>query len=70
MKFELVSDYTPQGDQPKAIEKLVAGLNENKKHQESVPGNLRQRHTHWDNDGTALPVGKFDRCAPQIPHGK
>ena len=33
MKFELVSDYTPQGDQPKAIEKLVAGLNENKKHQ-------------------------------------
>lgn len=32
-KFELVSEYTPQGDQPKAIEKLVKGLEENKKHQ-------------------------------------
>ncbi|WP_408955728.1 excinuclease ABC subunit UvrB [Natroniella sp. ANB-PHB2] len=25
-KFELVSEYTPQGDQPKAIEKLTAGV--------------------------------------------
>ncbi len=33
MKFELVSDYTPQGDQPKAIQELVDGLNDNKKHQ-------------------------------------
>ena len=33
MKFKLVSDYTPQGDQPKAIKELVDGLNENKKHQ-------------------------------------
>lgn len=33
MKFELVSEYTPQGDQPQAIQKLVEGLNENKKHQ-------------------------------------
>ncbi len=32
-KFQLVSEYTPQGDQPKAIEKLVKGLEENKKHQ-------------------------------------
>ncbi|MDR0930819.1 MAG: excinuclease ABC subunit UvrB [Clostridiales bacterium] len=31
--FELVSDYTPQGDQPQAIESLVAGLNVGKKHQ-------------------------------------
>ncbi|MBQ0064297.1 MAG: excinuclease ABC subunit UvrB [Firmicutes bacterium] len=30
-KFELVSDYKPSGDQPKAIEKLVQGLEENKK---------------------------------------
>lgn len=33
MKFELVSDYIPQGDQPKAIDALVEGLNENEKHQ-------------------------------------
>lgn len=31
--FELVSSYQPAGDQPKAIESLVKGLNENKKHQ-------------------------------------
>jgi excinuclease ABC subunit B len=32
-KFELVSEFQPSGDQPQAIEKLVKGLNENKKHQ-------------------------------------
>ena len=31
--FKLVSKYEPSGDQPKAIEALVKGLNENKKHQ-------------------------------------
>ncbi len=31
--FELVSKYSPSGDQPKAIEKLVNGIKENKKHQ-------------------------------------
>ncbi len=31
--FELVSNYQPSGDQPKAIEKLVAGINSNKKAQ-------------------------------------
>ena len=31
--FNLVSKYNPSGDQPKAIEELVAGLNNNKKHQ-------------------------------------
>ena len=31
--FNLVSKYTPSGDQPQAIEKLVKGLNEDKKHQ-------------------------------------
>ena len=30
-KFELVSKYVPTGDQPKAIEQLVEGLNNNKK---------------------------------------
>jgi len=31
--FNLVSKYTPSGDQPQAIEKLVNGIKENKKHQ-------------------------------------
>ncbi|MCS7459921.1 excinuclease ABC subunit UvrB [Paenibacillus doosanensis] len=32
-RFELVSDFSPQGDQPKAIEQLVAGIRAGKKHQ-------------------------------------
>ncbi|MNH87204.1 UvrABC system protein B [compost metagenome] len=32
-KFELISDYTPQGDQPAAIGELVEGIREGKKHQ-------------------------------------
>ena len=32
-KFELVSPYKPSGDQPKAIEKLVTGLNNGEKFQ-------------------------------------
>lgn len=32
-RFELVSNYQPQGDQPKAIEQLVKGINEGRKHQ-------------------------------------
>ena len=31
--FKLVSKYTPSGDQPEAIDALVNGLNEGKKHQ-------------------------------------
>jgi len=31
--FQLKSEYSPQGDQPKAIESLVDGINQNKKHQ-------------------------------------
>ncbi|KAA6450794.1 excinuclease ABC subunit UvrB [Bacillus swezeyi] len=31
--FELVSNYQPQGDQPKAIEQLVEGIREGRKHQ-------------------------------------
>lgn len=31
--FKLVSKYTPSGDQPQAIEKLVSGINEGQKHQ-------------------------------------
>ena len=33
MKLKLVSKYYPKGDQPKAIEQLVAGVNEGDKHQ-------------------------------------
>lgn len=33
MKFQLVTDYTPCGDQPQAIEKLVHGLNQRQKSQ-------------------------------------
>lgn len=33
MDFKLVSDYTPQGDQPQAIEKLVSGIKDGKKFQ-------------------------------------
>ena len=31
--FNLVSNYSPSGDQPKAIEELVEGLNKGQKHQ-------------------------------------
>src|SRR5512137_234955 len=31
--FKLTSDYSPQGDQPQAIEKLIVGVLEGKKHQ-------------------------------------
>ncbi|MEH7492567.1 excinuclease ABC subunit UvrB [Neobacillus niacini] len=32
-QFELVSKYSPQGDQPEAIRQLVQGINENKRYQ-------------------------------------
>jgi len=31
--FEIVSDYAPRGDQPRAIKELVQGLEKNKRHQ-------------------------------------
>src|SRR5699024_5137218 len=31
-KFQIVSDYEPTGDQPKAIDALVGQLNDNKEH--------------------------------------
>ncbi|MEL6188707.1 MAG: DEAD/DEAH box helicase family protein, partial [Myxococcota bacterium] len=33
MQFELVSEYTPQGDQPGALAQLIDGLEEGRKHQ-------------------------------------
>ena len=32
-RFELVSEYTPQGDQPRAIAELVEGVRQGAKHQ-------------------------------------
>ncbi|MEO6952956.1 MAG: excinuclease ABC subunit UvrB [Polyangia bacterium] len=32
-RFKIVSEYTPRGDQPKAIEELVAGIKRNDQHQ-------------------------------------
>ena len=33
MKFEIISDFIPTGDQPKAIRNLVNGINDDEKHQ-------------------------------------
>ena len=33
MKFEIISDFTPTGDQPQAIRSLVNGINDDEKHQ-------------------------------------
>ena len=38
MKFELVSNYQPTGDQPAAIEQLVEGINAGKKEQVLLGG--------------------------------
>lgn len=32
-QFEIISEYSPQGDQPKAIQQLTAGIQSGKKHQ-------------------------------------
>ena len=36
--FKLVSKYTPSGDQPQAIDALVKGIEEGKKHQVGATG--------------------------------
>tara|TARA_B110000114_G_scaffold87199_1_gene92086 strand:+ start:69 stop:320 length:252 start_codon:yes stop_codon:yes gene_type:complete len=33
MKFNIVSDFKPTGDQPKAIKQLIAGINSGEVHQ-------------------------------------
>ena len=33
MKFNLISNFKPTGDQPNAIQALINGLHENEKHQ-------------------------------------
>jgi len=44
--FKLVSEYTPKGDQPQAIEKLTDGLNKGEKFQTllGVTGSRKNFH--------------------------
>ncbi len=42
-QFELVSPYQPQGDQPKAIEKIVKGIKEGKQHQVLLGATEREK---------------------------
>ena len=40
--FELVSEYSPTGDQPQAIEKLVEGFKEGNQYKRSISDNCSQ----------------------------
>ena len=46
-KFELVSNYKPTGDQPQAIDKLVKGLEENKKFQVLLGELVQEKLLQW-----------------------
>ena len=43
-KFELVSNYSPTGDQPQAIEQLVEGLKHGEKFQTPQPHTLTTQY--------------------------
>lgn len=43
-KFEVVSKFTPSGDQPKAIKSLVDGINDGLKSQVLVPYTSNSLH--------------------------
>ena len=45
--FELVSKYTPSGDQPQAIKELVDGINEGKKEQVLLGNNSFNSEYNW-----------------------
>ena len=47
-KFELVSSYQPTGDQPTAIEELVAGIKAGKKTQVLLGGTGYQTVEYYD----------------------
>ncbi|GMA57848.1 hypothetical protein GCM10025858_23510 [Alicyclobacillus sacchari] len=51
-RFELVSDYRPQGDQPAAIEQLVDGVDSGLRHQTLLGVTYRVRRLRWR---TSLP---------------
>ena len=46
-QFEIVSAYSPQGDQPVAIEKLVEGINSGKKSKCCLEQQERVRHLRF-----------------------
>ena len=57
--FKLVSEYTPKGDQPQAIEKLTDGLNKGEKFQTllGVTGSRKNFHNgkyNWKNTKTNI----------------
>ena len=47
MEFLLQSDYKPSGDQPQAIETLVAGIEQNHKHQVLLGITGSGKHFPW-----------------------
>jgi excinuclease ABC subunit B len=63
--FQLVSKYTPQGDQPKAIAQLVKGLEENRKHQ-TLLGATGTGKTY----SVAQVISKVNRPTLVIAHNK
>lgn len=44
MKFQVVSDYKPTGDQPQAIEKLSKGILNGEKYQNFVELQVLEKH--------------------------
>ncbi len=64
-RFELVTDLTPQGDQPQAIEKLAEGLQSDKRHQ-TLLGVTGSGKTFT----MACVVEKLQRPALVISHNK
>ena len=42
-KFELVSEYKPQGDQPQAIRELVSGIEQGQQHQTLLGGDWQRQ---------------------------
>jgi len=45
--FELVSKYSPSGDQPKAIEELVQGIKEGKKKSSITRCNRNRENVYY-----------------------
>ncbi|MBD2868440.1 excinuclease ABC subunit UvrB [Paenibacillus sp. IB182493] len=63
--FEIISEYTPQGDQPKAIEELVEGVKAGKRHQ-TLLGATGTGKTYT----IANTVAKLNRPTLVIAHNK
>ena len=59
--FQLISGYQPSGDQPQAIEKLAAGLNEGKRYQTLLGATGTGKSVAWDEPVTVDTGGKLYR---------